>query len=85
MPKIEPFEKHTIKYDKWFEENKYAYQSEVNAIKAILPKFSNGIEIGVGSGKFAVPLAIKFRCWEGLGLGRPCLSETLQDLVAHCR
>ena len=60
MPKIEPFEKHTIKYDKWFEENKYAYQSEVNAIKAILPKFSNGLEIGVGSGKFAVPLAIKF-------------------------
>jgi len=60
MPKIEPFEKHTIQYEDWFKENKYAYQSEINAIKDILPNFSNGIEIGVGSGKFALPLGIKF-------------------------
>lgn len=59
MPKIEPFEKHTIQYEDWFKENKYAYQSEINAIKDILPNFNNGIEIGVGSGKFALPLGIK--------------------------
>jgi len=59
MPKIEPFEKHTIQYEDWFKENKHAYQSEINAIKDILPNFSNGIEIGVGSGKFALPLGIK--------------------------
>jgi ubiquinone/menaquinone biosynthesis C-methylase UbiE len=60
MPKIEPFQKHTIKYDRWFEENKYAYQSEVNAIKELLPVFNTAVEIGVGSGKFAIPLGIKF-------------------------
>ena len=60
MPKIEPFQKHAIKYDRWFEENKYAYQSEINAIKSLLPEFNNAVEIGVGSGKFAVPLGIKF-------------------------
>ena len=60
MPKIEPFEKHTIQYEDWFKKNEYAYQSEINAIKDILPNFSNGIEIGVGSGKFALPLGIKF-------------------------
>jgi ubiquinone/menaquinone biosynthesis C-methylase UbiE len=59
MPKIEPFEKNILKYEDWFKENKYAYQSEVNAIKDILPNFDNGIEIGVGSGKFALPLGIK--------------------------
>ena len=59
MPKIEPFEKHTVKYDNWFEENKYAYQSEINAIKDILPEFDKAVEIGVGSGKFAAPLGIK--------------------------
>lgn len=59
MPKIEPFEKHTIQYEDWFKENKYAYQSEINAIKDILPNFNNGIEIGVGSGKFALLLGIK--------------------------
>ncbi len=59
MPKIAPFEKHIIKYDKWFEKNKYVYQSEINAIKDILPEFNKAVEIGVGSGKFALPLGIK--------------------------
>jgi SAM-dependent methyltransferase len=60
MPKIEPFEKYTDRYEKWFERNKYVYQSEINAIRQILPDFKNGIEIGVGSGRFAEPLGIKF-------------------------
>jgi len=60
MAKIEPFQKHTIKYDRWFEENKFTYQSEINAIKELIPQFKNAVEIGVGSGKFAVPLGIKF-------------------------
>jgi ubiquinone/menaquinone biosynthesis C-methylase UbiE len=60
MAKIEPFEKHTKQYENWFVENEYAYHSEVRAIKEILPDFKNAIEIGVGSGKFAQPLDIKF-------------------------
>ena len=60
MPKIEPFQKHTIKYDRWFEENKYAYQSEINSIKELLPAFNTAVEIGIGTGKFALPLGIKF-------------------------
>jgi ubiquinone/menaquinone biosynthesis C-methylase UbiE len=60
MPKIEPFEKHAIKYDNWFIENKHTYQSEINAIKDIMLEFNTAIEIGVGSGKFALPLGIKF-------------------------
>lgn len=60
MPKIEPFEKYTEQYENWFIENEYAYHSEIRAIKEILPDFKDGIEIGVGSGKFAQPLNIKF-------------------------
>ena len=59
MAKTEPFEKYSNKYEDWFEDNKYAYQSEINAIKDILPVFKSGIEIGVGSGKFALPFNIK--------------------------
>ena len=58
MPKTGPFQKYAKKYEDWFNENKYVYQSEVNAIKEILPEFKSGIEIGVGSGKFALPLKI---------------------------
>jgi ubiquinone/menaquinone biosynthesis C-methylase UbiE len=60
MPKTEPFEKYTDRYENWFERNKYVYQSEINAIRQILPDFKKGVEIGVGSGRFAEPLGIKF-------------------------
>lgn len=59
MPRIEPFEKYSEKYEDWFEKNKFVYESEVQAIKELFPKVKKSIEIGVGSGKFAVPLGIK--------------------------
>lgn len=58
--KIEPFEKYTSRYEEWFEENFYAYKSELQAVKSLLPESQNGLEIGVGSGRFAAPLSIKF-------------------------
>jgi len=60
MPKIEPFENHYEKYEEWFNKNEFAYQSELNAVKELLPEKGKGIEIGVGSGRFAAPLGIKF-------------------------
>ena len=59
MAKIEPFEKYTEQYDLWFEKNHYVYRSEVLAIMELLTKNKNGVEIGVGSGRFAFPLGIK--------------------------
>jgi len=58
MPKIEPFERYANKYEDWFENNKFAYESELQAIKEQLPENGEGIEIGVGSGRFAAPLGI---------------------------
>ncbi len=60
MAKIKPFDMYTDKYERWFIKNKYAYQSELLAIKKALPKNGIGIEIGAGSGQFAGPLKIKF-------------------------
>jgi ubiquinone/menaquinone biosynthesis C-methylase UbiE len=59
MAKFEPFEKHAQKYDEWFNKNKSSYESELQAIKELLPQNKKGIEIGVGSGRFAAPLGIK--------------------------
>ena len=59
MPRIEPFEKYSEKYEDWFERNEFVYKSEIQVIKELLPKTKKGIEIGVGSGRFAVPLGIK--------------------------
>jgi len=59
MPKLKPFEEYTKRYEDWFKKNKFAYESELLAVKELIPANGEGIEIGVGSGKFAEPLGIK--------------------------
>jgi len=59
MAKTKSFDEYASQYEDWFERNKFAFESELRAIKEQLPKSNNGIEIGVGSGRFAVPLGIK--------------------------
>lgn len=59
MKKFEAFEKNAEKYDAWFEENRFSYRSELQAVRELLPRSGNGVEVGVGSGRFAAPLGIK--------------------------
>jgi ubiquinone/menaquinone biosynthesis C-methylase UbiE len=59
MLRIDPFNKNPFKYDQWFIKNKFAYESELLAIKSQIPYNKCSIEIGVGSGRFAGPLDIK--------------------------
>ena len=58
MPKTGPFDKFPSRYERWFDRNKYVYQSELEAVRKLLPERGRGIEIGVGSGRFAAPLGI---------------------------
>jgi len=46
-------------YDDWFVRNEMAYRSELAAVKAFLPLSGRGLEIGVGTGRFAGPLGIE--------------------------
>jgi SAM-dependent methyltransferase len=59
MNSIEIFEKHAQEYDEWFDENKAIYKSEILALKDLIPREGIGLEIGVGTGRFAIPLGIK--------------------------
>ena len=59
MPKTGPFNQYADEYDDWFVINKYAFQSELNAIKKALPENENIVEVGIGSGIFAAQLGIK--------------------------
>ncbi len=59
MPKIEPFELFTDAYEKWFVDNKQIYELELETIKQLIPPKSYGMEVGVGSGRFAAPLGIE--------------------------
>jgi len=59
MPKISPFEKYPEKYDGWFKKNRWIYEAELRALKAMIPDKGNGLEIGVGTGRFAQSLGIR--------------------------
>jgi SAM-dependent methyltransferase len=56
------FEAHADEYDAWFDRYPNVYESELLAVRAVLPPRSGRwVEIGVGSGRFASRL--------GIGLG----------------
>jgi len=59
MAKTEVFEQYYNEYEKWFEKNKYIYLSELEAVKHFIPADKEGVEIGVGTGRFAQPLGVK--------------------------
>lgn len=59
MPRIAPFETYPDRYENWFVKHKYAYKSELIAVKNQVPERKFGLEIGVGSGRFAAPLGIE--------------------------
>lgn len=59
MRKNQIFEDGAEEYDKWFDENPFAYKSEVLALGKFIPKSSKGLEVGVGTGRFAAPMGIQ--------------------------
>jgi len=60
MKTIETYGKFALEYDEWFDNHPLLYQAELKAIKQAIPVDGVGIEIGVGTGRFALPLGIKY-------------------------
>jgi SAM-dependent methyltransferase len=59
MPKTAPFDAYPDRYDDWFDRHEAAYQSELRALRAAWPEEGEGLEVGVGTGRFAAPLGIE--------------------------
>jgi SAM-dependent methyltransferase len=56
--KIGPFEAHGERYEQWFETHRAAYVSELLALRPFIPSDGLGLEIGVGTARFAGPLGV---------------------------
>jgi SAM-dependent methyltransferase len=54
-----PFEAHHRRYDDGFETHGAAYVSELLALRPFVPLAGRGLEIGVGTGRFAAPLGVQ--------------------------
>ena len=52
------FDVYSEEYDRWYERNRFAYLSEIQALKKVVPKKGRGLEIGVGTGRFARALGV---------------------------
>jgi len=59
MARTEPFDKYLNDYENWFEDHKYVYESELEAVRHFIPINQKGIEIGIGTGRFAIPFNIR--------------------------
>ena len=59
MAKTEFFDENAEKYDKWFDKEKEIFELELSAIRKFVPKNKTGIEIGVGTGRYAESLGIR--------------------------
>jgi ubiquinone/menaquinone biosynthesis C-methylase UbiE len=60
MIKVKSFEEHVKDYDSWYDENEAMFESEAEALREMLPIGDlRGIEIGVGTGRFALALGLK--------------------------
>ena len=60
MARVDSFDKNVDRYDSWFDRNRLAYESELEAIRVLLPKSGKGLEIGAGTGLFAAPLGLRY-------------------------
>lgn len=54
------FQSKAAEYDAWFDRHPALFQSELAAIRLVLPPFEKGLEIGVGTGRFASALGIRY-------------------------
>lgn len=61
MARTGPFDAHADQYEKWFTDFTAVYDTEVKALKKIMPgRTTTGLEIGAGSGLFASRLGVQY-------------------------
>jgi SAM-dependent methyltransferase len=58
MVKTKAFDNNVNAYDAWFDIHEASYKLEIEAVRQLLPRTGEGVEIGVGTGRFAKPLGI---------------------------
>lgn len=59
MEEVKAFNKAAGAYDTWFDTHSAWFSSELAALRMAVPKTGKGLEIGVGTGRFASELGIK--------------------------
>jgi SAM-dependent methyltransferase len=75
---VESFENNVDRYEAWFDLNRAAYESELKALRALLPKSGEGLEVGVGTGGFAAPLGLHIGVDPAKAMGKPARERGIE-------
>lgn len=86
MARTNAFDSHWGQYEEWFAKNHWVYQSELKAVRYFIPRSGVGVEIGVGSGRFAVPFGITIGLEPSKAMGKLAEAKGIEvhDGVAEC-
>lgn len=60
MARTTAFDRYAERYDAWFVRHPAAYASELAAVRALWPFGRKALEVGIGTGRFARPLGIRY-------------------------
>lgn len=81
MPVVTVFDQQTQQYDDWFDGHESVYQAELAALRKFVPATGMGIDVGVGTGRFALPLGVQF----GLDPSRAMLQVARRRGIQVCQ
>jgi len=81
MPIVTVFGEHAQEYDQWFDRHEPVYQAEIAALGKFVPGKGLSLEVGIGTGRFAVPLRIRF----GIDPSRGMLAVARQRGLQVCQ
>lgn len=62
------FQKSWEEYDDWYDAHPALYRTELAALKKAVPRRGTGLEVGVGTGRCAAPLSVRFGLDPSLGM-----------------
>lgn len=79
---VDLYDRYCEEFDSWFEKHPGLYQSELLALQQAIPENKKGIEIGVGTGRFAWPFNIKFGVEPSQGMARLARQRGVQVIQA---
>ncbi|MGC8667784.1 MAG: class I SAM-dependent methyltransferase [Chthonomonadales bacterium] len=81
--RIEPFERLAQRYEAWFEAHVQEYEAELQAVRACLPRGGTGLEIGVGTGRFAAPLGVEYGVEPARAMAAEAHKRGIRTVVAR--
>jgi len=78
------FDRYAVRYDRWFERYPFAYRTELETLHKLIPVRGRGLEVGVGTGRFAGPLGISIGVDPSERMLAKARERGISTILANC-